>query len=154
MKKTLKQIADELGISKDKVKYQARKLPTSCTLKDGGVTYLTEQGVAEIRRLLDADPEPDAPEPLQQADPMVEVLKATLDLLQKQLAEKDKQIAEKDALIQKIQDELAREHQHSREQADKMAVLADQAQHLQALGAQKQLVATKKKFLAGLFMKR
>ena len=129
--KTFKQLADELGVSKDKVKYQAKKLPPDCIVKEGGVAYLTEQGEAEIRRLLGEAPAQIEEHPAV-TDPMAAVLKITIDTLQEQLAEKD-------ALIRRLQDELEKERQHGRDQADKLAVLADQAQRLHAGSVQKQL---------------
>ena len=42
--KTIKQIADELGLEKDKVKYQVKKLPTEHVKKQGNVTYITPDG--------------------------------------------------------------------------------------------------------------
>jgi len=49
--KTIKQLADELGVSKDKVKYQIRKLPDlpgEFTYFKNKVTYLTPKGVEVI----------------------------------------------------------------------------------------------------------
>jgi DNA-binding Lrp family transcriptional regulator len=50
--KTIKQIADELGVSKDKARYQVRKLPSDCIVKRGNITYLTDGGAAIIKGLL------------------------------------------------------------------------------------------------------
>lgn len=144
-KVTYKQLADELGVSKDKVKYQARKLPPEHIEKADGIVYLTELGAAQIRKALGAASEsPGTPAPAP-AD-MTALLRDTLDTLQQQLAEKD-------ALIKQLRADLETERQHSREQADKLAVLADQAQHLQAMQGQKQLPAPKKGFF-GLFQKK
>lgn len=140
---TYKQLADELGVSKDKVKYQARKLPPDATEKVDGIVYLTELGADQIRKALGTSSE--SPVPAAPAD-MTALLQATLDTLQKQLTEKD-------ALIKQLQGELEKERQHSREQSDKLAVLVDQAQHLQAMQGQKQLPAPKKSFF-GLFQKK
>lgn len=43
--KTIKQIADELGVSKDKVKYRVRKLPPSTVNKTGEITLVTDEGI-------------------------------------------------------------------------------------------------------------
>lgn len=55
---------------------------------------------------------------------IITVLQKTIDTLQGQLETKDK-------LIDKMEAELSEERQHSRTQADKIAILADQAQKLQ-----------------------
>lgn len=58
------------------------------------------------------------------SDAVNDAVVITLQTLQEQLTAKDK-------LIEQLQTELAVERQHSREQADKLSVLADQAQKLQ-----------------------
>jgi len=50
--KTYKQLADELGVNKDKVKYRARSLPSEFLVKNGDVIYVTDEGVAIISGLL------------------------------------------------------------------------------------------------------
>jgi len=50
--KTIKQIADELGISKDRVKYQVRKLPGEFTEKKENITYIKDCGINELLALL------------------------------------------------------------------------------------------------------
>lgn len=45
MSETIKEVTDELGISKDKVKYQVRKL----TVKKSGVTYLDNKALSIIK---------------------------------------------------------------------------------------------------------
>jgi DNA-binding transcriptional regulator LsrR (DeoR family) len=50
--KTIKQLADELGVSKDKVKYQVGKLPGNYMVKIGNITHLTDDGSALLRDLL------------------------------------------------------------------------------------------------------
>jgi len=50
--KTIKQIADELGINKDKVKYRVGKLPVSVVKKTGEITYVTDEGTAILKDLL------------------------------------------------------------------------------------------------------
>lgn len=49
---TIKQLADELGVSKDKVKYQVRKLPSEFTSKKNGITYLNSFGIKQINTIL------------------------------------------------------------------------------------------------------
>jgi len=55
MPKTIKEVADELGVSKDKVKYQIRKLPDlpgEFTYFENNTTYLTKQGELVIKEKL------------------------------------------------------------------------------------------------------
>ena len=47
--KTIKELADELNVSKDKVKYQVRKLPSEFTSKENGITYITSAGIEVIK---------------------------------------------------------------------------------------------------------
>ncbi len=49
MVKTIKELADELNVSKDKVKYQVRKLPSEFTSKENGITYITSAGIEVIK---------------------------------------------------------------------------------------------------------
>ena len=49
VKKTIKQLADELNVSKDKVKYQVRKLPSELTIKENGITYIKNAGIEIIK---------------------------------------------------------------------------------------------------------
>ena len=46
--KTIKELADELGVTKDKVKYQLRKLPSELTTKKDGIIYIKKSGVKII----------------------------------------------------------------------------------------------------------
>ena len=46
--KTIKQTADELGVSKDKVKYRVGKLPDNYIVKKDGVIYLTNEAIQAI----------------------------------------------------------------------------------------------------------
>ena len=50
--KTIKELADILGVSKDKVKYQLRKLPSNFTYKKGNITYLKKEAVTTITKIL------------------------------------------------------------------------------------------------------
>lgn len=46
--KTIKQIADELKVSKDKIKYQSKKLPSNYLVKRDGITYIKNEGIQAI----------------------------------------------------------------------------------------------------------
>ena len=54
--KTIKQVADELGVSKEKVRYRVRNLPSECVEKRGKITYLTDGGAAIIQGFLTGEP--------------------------------------------------------------------------------------------------
>ena len=49
MEKTIKELAEELGITKDKVKYQVRKLPSKLTINRNVVTYLGVEAISIIK---------------------------------------------------------------------------------------------------------
>lgn len=47
--KTIKEYADYIGVSKDKVKYQLKKLPSEYQVKDeNGIVRITERGIDEL----------------------------------------------------------------------------------------------------------
>lgn len=102
--KTVKQIADELGVSKQAV-HQKRKSSTLAralqpfTTTENGVVYISVDGENILKQAFLASgrkevagkqPETDR----QPNEDIVAVLKATIDTLQGQLAVKDAQIAE------------------------------------------------------------
>ncbi|MDZ5760827.1 DUF536 domain-containing protein [Carnobacterium maltaromaticum] len=92
MKKTIKELADELGVSKDKVKYQARKLPSKLTTKISGVTYLNKEAIAIIKKNI--------------VGSYTQVKNDVLptDSLVKQLEKSSELLSEKDKQIEKLQD--------------------------------------------------
>jgi hypothetical protein len=54
--KTIKQVADEAGETKNRVKYLTRKLSTEMVDKTSGITYITDDGVKEIYIMLKKTP--------------------------------------------------------------------------------------------------
>lgn len=93
--KTIKELADELGLPKDKVKYQVGKLPDNCMDKSGNITRLTPDGVAIIKRLLVGNvSQPTSEEFTQLSNSIVAVLQSNIDTLHAQLETKDKQISD------------------------------------------------------------
>ncbi|VMZ93145.1 Protein of uncharacterised function, DUF536 [Streptococcus pneumoniae] len=92
MEKTIKELADELGVSKDKVKYQTRKLPSKLTTKKSGVTYLNKEAIAIIKQNLVG------------SYTQVENDFLPTDLLIKQLKKSNELLSEKDKQIEKLQD--------------------------------------------------
>ena len=147
MSKTIKQIADEIGVSKQAVQKRLSREPLCTIIKpylsmDKGVNYIDVVGEKLIKTAFaknNRQPSVDSLStdnndvPTDKAslsvdknvvDVVVDVLKSQIETLQAQLEVKDKQ-------IEQLRAELAAERQHSREQSDKLAVIADQAQKLQ-----------------------
>ena len=153
MSKTIKQIADELGVSKQAVQKRLSREPLYTSIQpyvytQNGVKYIevvgenliksafSKSGVDKTDNLsIDMGIDKNGTLSIDKSDlytPMIEVLQATIDTLQGQLATKDEQIRVLQEQIMSLQTELERERQHAREQSDKFAVLADQAQQLNA----------------------
>lgn len=84
--KTIKQIADELGVSKDKVKYRVRKLPRKYLVITQGITHVTDEGIAELRVLFGVKTEEN------NGELPGEVTREVVALLREELAAKNKQI--------------------------------------------------------------
>jgi len=101
--KTIKQIADELGVSKQAVQQRLKKEPlaSACrqrTTRNGNTIYIDNQGVELIKATF--------------ATSVVDNLSATndkqlVDFFTEQLREKDRQIAEKDKQINELHARLA-----------------------------------------------
>lgn len=106
MEMTIKELADELRVSKDKIKYRVGKLPSNYLVKKNGVTYLKSEGIQAIREQMGGNypvnylgnyP------PFTQYDKVVELLEKELDVLRSQLKEKDKQLEQTHKLIDQEQ---------------------------------------------------
>ena len=155
--KTIKQIADELGVSKQAVHQKRKRKELSTALQPftsmiDGVIYIDTDGESIIKSaFLSPDRKP--------VDGVftstVDGQKLLYDILKAELAVKNEQIAT-------LQSELAAERQHNREQSDKLAVLAEQAQMLHAGTMKKQITdgesaveteTVKKKRFFGFFRK-
>lgn len=149
--KTIKEIADELGVSKQAVSYRLKQIQTAkkdtfLATKENGVLVvslaaekLIAEAFAESDRQKDRQKEP--PKDRQKDEAFLAVLEATIDTLKGQLEAKDKQIEEMQQQAARLHEELAEERRHSREQAEKLAVLADQAQRLQLAQMHPELTA-------------
>lgn len=140
--KTIRQIAEELGVSKQAVhqKRKSKALETalqSFTTTIDGTVYISVEGETLLKQ---AFQKPEKPAPSTVNDnsftpvdgyvdgsehPLYAILKAELEA--------------KNKLIEQLQQDLAEERKHSREQANKLALLADQAQRLHAGTIQTQL---------------
>lgn len=120
MKKTIKSIAEELGVSKQAVyKRYKGKLYSVCAPyahTENGILYLSEQGVQIIEQDFAANPCSTgahtervrcAPPEQPQSDAIIEVLQTTIDTLQQQLEIKDKQIERQAATIEHLSSALS-----------------------------------------------
>lgn len=117
--KTIRQIADEIGVSKQAVyKRYKGKLHTvcaPCAHTEQGVLYLSEQAETLIKQDFLKDDRSNGahtersigavPEQSQEAG-VVAVLQATIDMLQGQLAVKDRQIEELNARLAEVSSAL------------------------------------------------
>ena len=117
--KTIRQIADEIGVSKQAVyKRYKGKLQTVCAPyahTEQGVLYLSEQAETLIKQDFLKDDRSNGahtersigavPEQSQEAG-VVAVLQATIDMLQGQLAVKDRQIEELNARLAEVSSAL------------------------------------------------
>lgn len=124
MSKTIKQIADELGVSKQAVQKRLSREPLYTSIQpyvytQNGVKYIEVVGENLIKSAfyktgidtmsidkndhLSID-KPDLSIPLY--TPIIETLQATIDTLQEQLNTKDKQLAAKDEQIRRQQEQI------------------------------------------------
>lgn len=120
--KTIKQIADELNVSKQRVYRYIKSNRISEAHQNNSVMYYDEmaeqaiiQGISNNNHINESHQK--------RIDETVN--EAVVTMLKNELETKNKQ-------IENLQSELAEERKHSREQADKLAVLADTAQKLHA----------------------
>lgn len=127
MAKTIKQIADDLGVSKTAVRKKIENLGFSDKLKTiGNRIAVDERQEALIKSaFLEKEPETgnrkrvsEKPETLQLVSDMVSALK-------EQLQEKDRQLAEKDKQLDALQNMLA-ENQRLLDQQQQLNAMAEQ----------------------------
>lgn len=139
MSKTIKQIADELGVSKTAIRkrftddFKSEYVETN----PDGSFQVTDEGcklLAESLRKPLQTPQTKFAETSENQGlrDVVDTQKEMIVLLNGQLVAKDEQIKALQEQVTSLQVELERERQHSRTQSDKLAVLADQAQQLHA----------------------
>ena len=175
--KTIRQIANEIGVSKQAIFKKMKCEPLSTSLQGltttvYGKLMVSVDGEKLIKQAFFKD-EPstnhqpvdggwrqpvdgrltvsvDGEDPGEEAflesacqkeDAFLAVLESTIDALKNQLAAKDKQIEDMQKQVDRLYEELAEERKHGREQAEKLAVLADQAQRLQLAQMHPELTA-------------
>lgn len=133
--KTVKQIAEELGVSKQAVHQKRKSKRLSETLQPftttiDGVVYIAPEGETLLKQ---AFLKPETPTPSTVNDNGFTPVDSNVDgnehplyaILRAELEAKNRQ-------IEQLQAELADERKHSRELTDRVAVLAEQAQALHA----------------------
>lgn len=145
--KTIRQIAEELGVSKQAVQKRISREPLHSSVyayidKVGGVLYIAYTGEKLIKQAFLKD------DRIQIGDNQPTTLYTPLsipvstpkdklyEILKEELEAKNKQIEE-------LTKELAEEREYSRKQGEKLAVLADQAQKLQFAQMQPVIAAEK-----------
>lgn len=131
MSKTIKQIADDLGVSKTAVrKYMTLDFRKKYVQTDeNGILRINKEGENLLQKLRK---QPQTPQTKtaetgenQSLQAVVDTQKETIGLLKGQLAAKDEQIRAHQEQITALQAELERERQHSRDQSDKLAALSE-----------------------------
>lgn len=140
MSKTIKQIADEIGVSKQAVQKRLSREPLCTSIQPyistvGGVKYIEVVGENLVKSAFDKNNRQPNAENLsidkKSNDVIIDVLKTQIETQKIALETLQAQLEVKDKQIEQLRAELATERQHSREQSDKLSVIADQAQKLQ-----------------------
>lgn len=121
MSKTIKQLADELGVSKQAVMKRIDNLGLRSKLAKNGNQYLIDDTTEKLIKSGTLKQLQSTPSSLQ----LVSTLQSQVDTLKQQLDVKDEQIRAQQGQIAALQAELERERQHSREQSDKLAALSE-----------------------------
>jgi len=99
--KTIKQLADEFGVKKDKVKYRVGKLPENLLVNDRGITYVTDEGIEQLRDLLGVKTEKKTEEFTG------EITASIVGMLRDELAAKNRQIEDLTAALRAAQQTAA-----------------------------------------------
>lgn len=116
--KTIKQIADEIGVSKQAVRKKiTEEIANKFTNQIGNTIYISEQGEMLIKSAFSN----------RNANTVTDNKTVTIELI----TTLQEELKAKNSLINELTMQLKTEREHSREQADKIAILADQAQKLQ-----------------------
>jgi septal ring factor EnvC (AmiA/AmiB activator) len=135
--KTIKQIADEIGVTPQAVRDKIKKEGLQSALQRKGKAFVidikTETAITSAFAEIETKHFAKTLQSTLQSDNHTN--DKLYDILQAELAAKNKQIADLTA-------ELAAERQHSREQSKQLAALADTAQALHAGTLQRQLIGS------------
>ena len=110
--KTIKELAEELGVSKEAIRQQVTKLPSRCyKIGVNRTKYINADGEAIIRQSVASKVPSETPE----NSDIVAVLQATLDELHSQLEAKDKRIERLTEMLADNQRLLAQQQQLTQE---------------------------------------
>lgn len=160
MSKTVKEIAAEIGVSKQAVFKKMKREPLSTGLQgltttvDGRLMVSVdgeklikqaflghESSTTDNRLTVEVDGLIDGSSTKsEEKTAEVDGENRLYEILEKELQAKNEQIAAQQAEIASLQGELSAERQHSREQAERIVVLADQAQRLQLAQMSPQMI--------------
>jgi len=86
--KTIRQVADEFGISKDKARYWVSKLESEHRLKVGDVTHVTSEGIQQFREMLVSE------DKMKSEFSHREITQSLVSVLERELEAKNQQILE------------------------------------------------------------
>lgn len=131
MSKTIKQIADEIGVSKQAVQKRLSREPLCISIQPyistvGGIKYIDTVGENLVKSAFCKNNRQPVADNLSidKSDSSLTNFQSVIDVLNQQLEVKDR-------LIEQLRTELADERKHSREISDKLVTLTDQSQKLQ-----------------------
>lgn len=111
MDKTIKEVADELGVSKDKIKYRCKKLPSNYLYKVGKITYIKNEGIKEISKIMGVKLPSDYLVNLpsvthQENEEKSNTSEQVIEILKEQLITKDNQINELNNRLKEVTNAL------------------------------------------------
>lgn len=118
--KTIKELADELGVNKNKVKYQTSKLTDNLLVKKNGIIYLTDEAVSTVVKELTGEKCRLKPDEL------------TTDYLLNELDKKNRiinHLLTSQDNLQKLLDQEQQLHQLTHAQLKDKQVLLEETQH-------------------------
>jgi hypothetical protein len=118
--KTIKELADELGVNKNKVKYQTGKLPVNLLVKKNGIIYLTDEAVSTVVKELTGEKY------------RLKTDELTTDYLLNELDKKNRiinQLLTSQDNLQKLLDQEQQLHQLTHAQLKDKQVLLEETQH-------------------------
>ncbi|WP_270271999.1 DNA-binding protein [Enterococcus lactis] len=118
--KTIKELADELGVNKNKVKYQTGKLTGNLLVKKNGIIYLTDEAVSTVVKELTGE------------KCRLKTDELTTDYLLNELDKKNRiinQLLTSQDNLQKLLDQEQQLHQLTHAQLKDKQVLLEETQH-------------------------
>lgn len=118
--KTIKELADELGVNKNKVKYQTGKLTGNLLVKKNGIIYLTDEAVSTVVKELTGEKY------------RLKIDELTTDYLLNELDKKNRiinQLLTSQDNLQKLLDQEQQLHQLTHAQLKDKQVLLEETQH-------------------------